>query len=80
VQFVPGILDRKPVIVVGADDIGAGIARRLAREGARIAILDDDPDRAQAIATAIADEHGSAFSMPVDYRSIDAMAAAIAGG
>jgi 3-oxoacyl-[acyl-carrier protein] reductase len=39
------LLDRKPIIVIGADEIGTGIARRLAREGARLAVLDESDSR-----------------------------------
>jgi NAD(P)-dependent dehydrogenase (short-subunit alcohol dehydrogenase family) len=47
------LLDRKPIIVIGADEIGAGIARRLAREGAHLAVLDTDPPRADALAATL---------------------------
>jgi 3-oxoacyl-[acyl-carrier protein] reductase len=38
------LLEHKPIIVVGADEIGAGIAHRLEREGARLALLAVPPD------------------------------------
>ncbi len=65
-----GLLDRKPIIVIGADEIGAGIARRLKREGARLAVLDEDPGRAHALAAALSNSAAEAFAVPADYRSI----------
>jgi NAD(P)-dependent dehydrogenase (short-subunit alcohol dehydrogenase family) len=66
------LLDHKPIIVIGADEIGAGIARRLAREGARIAVLDEDPDRAHAVAdTSSGDRAVASFAMSADYRAIE---------
>jgi len=41
-----GLLHQRSVIVIGADEIGAGIARRLEREDARVVVLDEPPDRA----------------------------------
>src|SRR4051812_28801597 len=38
------LLEHKPIIVIGADEIGAGIAHRLEREGARLALLAVPPD------------------------------------
>ena len=40
-----GLLQQKPIVVIGSDEIGVGIARRLEREGARLAVLDAIPDR-----------------------------------
>ena len=50
-----GLLDRKSIIVIGADEIGTGIAQRLKREGARLAVLDETDHRviAAAIETAV---------------------------
>jgi NAD(P)-dependent dehydrogenase (short-subunit alcohol dehydrogenase family) len=45
------MLPGRAALVVGLDDIGAGIARRFAREGARLAVLDpEDPARAGKLA------------------------------
>jgi 3-oxoacyl-[acyl-carrier protein] reductase len=66
-----GLLDRKPLIVIGADEIGAGIARRLAREGARLAVLDESPDRVHALATTLSGDGSDVLALPTDYRSID---------
>ncbi|MFL6602434.1 MAG: SDR family NAD(P)-dependent oxidoreductase [Steroidobacteraceae bacterium] len=67
-----GLLDRKPIIVIGADEIGAGIARRLAREGARIAVLDEDPAKANALATTLCTDGAEAFATVADYSAIGA--------
>jgi NAD(P)-dependent dehydrogenase (short-subunit alcohol dehydrogenase family) len=66
------LLDRKAIIVIGADEIGAGIARRLAREGVRLAVLDENPASAHALATTLSDDGAEVFALPVDYRSIRA--------
>lgn len=68
-----GMLAGKVVIVLGADEIGAGIARRLAREGARLAILDDDSARARTLAAALPD----ALALLVDYRTGDTISACV---
>ena len=68
-----GLLDRKSIIVIGADEIGAGIARHLAREGARLAVLDEDSRRADVLAGALAgDDRAQVFALPTDYRRIGA--------
>jgi 3-oxoacyl-[acyl-carrier protein] reductase len=67
-----GLLDRKSIIVIGADEIGAGIARRLACEGAGVAVLDEEPGRAQALAATLSEGGAEAFMVPADYRSIRA--------
>ena len=72
-----GLLDRKVIIVIGIDDIGAGISRRLAREGARVALLDDDTGRARTIAAELASEGGEAFETKIDYRSAVSIASAV---
>jgi len=47
------MLAGRAALVLGLDDVGAGIARRFAREGATLAVLDPEvPARARALATA----------------------------
>ncbi len=65
-----GLLDRKPIVVIGADKIGAGIVRRLAREGARLAVLDERADRANALAAQLSHEWVTALAVPTDYHAI----------
>lgn len=62
-----GLLDHKTVILVGADAIGAGAAMSLAREGADVAILDEDIAGAQAISNVLASEHRRSFAAPVAF-------------
>ncbi len=65
----------KTAIVTGAGSgFGAGIARRFAQEGARVAVIDINPDAATAIATEI-----GATPIPCDVgdaTSVEAMATA----
>ena len=65
-----GLLHDKPIIVIGADEIGAGITLRLAREGARVALLDENAIRLDAIASSLASAGPEVFGMTVDYRAI----------
>ena len=73
-----GILDSKVIIVLGTDEIGAGIARRLAREGARVAVMDHDAGRASDVGAELANEGAEAFATKVDYSSAASIAAAVA--
>lgn len=60
-------LDNKVAIITGAGQgIGAAIARTLAQHGARVAINDINPDRAEKVAQAIRDEGGQAISVAAD--------------
>ena len=63
-----GMLDCKTVIVLGADAIGEGIAMRLAREGARAAVLDEDAAKGHAVAEALANTHAESFALQVELR------------
>jgi meso-butanediol dehydrogenase/(S,S)-butanediol dehydrogenase/diacetyl reductase len=62
-----GELDGVVAIVTGAaDGIGAGIARVLATEGARVAVTDIDEPRAQATAKSISDGGHQAIALGHD--------------
>jgi len=65
---VPGFgLTDKVVVVTGASSgIGAGIARYLAREGARLCLVGRDSDRLAGCAAAVADLGGACCSVEVD--------------
>lgn len=73
----------KVAVIFGVDDLGRGIARRFAREGAAIALIDADARRSQALA----DEMGAgAWASPCDAScdasiksAIDAAALALGG-
>jgi 3(or 17)beta-hydroxysteroid dehydrogenase len=54
-------------LVTGAGrGIGAAVARRLASEGAEVAVTDISLESAQAIANAIVTAHGKAFALALD--------------
>lgn len=67
-------LSGKVAVVFGIDDIGRGIAQRLSREGAAIALIDRDARRARAVA----EEMGSdVWAAPDDAISEAAIVSAI---
>lgn len=64
--------DRKIAIVTGgAQGIGAGIARRLADEGAIVAILDIQLEKATGVAKAIESKGGKAIALKMDIADSD---------
>jgi NAD(P)-dependent dehydrogenase (short-subunit alcohol dehydrogenase family) len=69
---MPELDGRVAVITGGASGIGAATARRFAAEGARVAVLDRDPEGAEAIADEV---DGKAHA--VDVRDGDAVELAI---
>jgi len=48
-----GALAHHDALLLGADAIGAGIAARLAREGARVTLIDDDRGRAAQVVASL---------------------------
>jgi NAD(P)-dependent dehydrogenase (short-subunit alcohol dehydrogenase family) len=64
---------RTAVVTGGGSGIGAATCRRFVEEGARVAVLDIDGDRAEAVAAAL-----DAFAYTVDVTDYDALAAAVA--
>lgn len=74
-----GRLDGRAIILTGAAaGIGAAFARRLAREGARVALLDIDEDGLEAVAAGVAALGAEVVALPVDVS--DAAAARHAVG
>ena len=64
--------DRKIAIVTGgAQGIGTGIARRLADEGAMVAILDIQLEKATGVAKAIESKGGKAIALKMDIADSD---------
>jgi 2-hydroxycyclohexanecarboxyl-CoA dehydrogenase len=66
------------VVTGGASGIGLGIAQRLARDGAQLAIFDLDGDAADAKAAAIAADGGQAMGVAVDVSDRSAIDAGLA--
>ncbi|KRV48862.1 oxidoreductase [Wenjunlia vitaminophila] len=65
-------------LVTGAGrGIGAEIARRLAAEGAQVLIAEQDPERAERVAGAIADLGGTALAHPCDVTDPDSVREAV---
>jgi sorbitol-6-phosphate 2-dehydrogenase len=66
-------LEGKVAIVTGAGQgLGEALAHRLGKEGAHIIVADILDDKAQAVAQAIAAEHGvSAFAVHADVTDLD---------
>jgi NAD(P)-dependent dehydrogenase (short-subunit alcohol dehydrogenase family) len=68
----------RSAIVTGAGQgLGKAIAMRLAREGARVAIVDRDRASADAVATAIASDGGIAMAIVADVSQPDQIGMAI---
>ena len=57
---------RVALITGGGGEIGAAIARRFAREGAKVAVADLDPAKAAAVARTIGESGGDARAFKVD--------------
>jgi len=75
----PAAFRGKVVLVTGgASGIGAALAQRLARVGARVALLDRDGRAAEAIATALGREGHEALAIACDVSSPEACRAAVA--
>lgn len=58
--------DRSVLITGAAGGIGAAAAVAFAREGARVALADRDPERAEAVAAAIRRDGAAAIALEVD--------------
>ena len=77
-----GLLDgQRAVVTGGGSGIGRATCRRMAEEGARVAVLDVDPDAAEAVAGEIG---GVAFGVDVGdpeavQAAVDASASALGG-
>jgi 2-hydroxycyclohexanecarboxyl-CoA dehydrogenase len=54
------------IVTGGASGIGLAISQRLARDGAKVAVLDLDPEQAELAAQGIRDAGGEAIGCPVD--------------
>ena len=63
---------QRVLVTGGAGGIGAEVARRMASDGARVAVADVDGDRAAAVASELGDGRGRAFRL--DVRNADEVA------
>lgn len=71
------VTGRVALVTGGAQGIGAAVARRLARGGARVGVLDLSLDAAEAVAKQIADEGGTALALEADVADRPAVEAAV---
>ncbi|MCW2796255.1 SDR family oxidoreductase [Nocardioides sp.] len=75
----PGVLHGKAAIVTGAArGVGAGIARALAKEGARVAVVDIDAAGAERIASELNAADGTGIAVHCDIRDSGQVDACVA--
>lgn len=72
-----GVQGRAALVTGGAQGIGAAVARRLARGGAKVGVVDLKLEWAQAVADEIAAEGGKALALEADVSSRPAVEAAV---
>jgi NAD(P)-dependent dehydrogenase (short-subunit alcohol dehydrogenase family) len=78
--FVDGLLRGKVAFVTGGGSgIGAGIAKRLAKQGAKVALLGRTLEKLESVAKEIANEGGEAKCFAADVRQYAAVDEAIKG-
>lgn len=78
--FVSGLLQGKVAFVTGGGSgIGAGIAKRLAEQGAKVALLGRTSEKLEKVAAEIAAAGGEARCFPADVRQYAAVEEAIKG-
>lgn len=61
-----GVRDRVAVVTGSGQGIGAGVAEKLAAEGARVVVNDVVPERAEAVASHIREAGGQAVAVVAD--------------
>jgi NAD(P)-dependent dehydrogenase (short-subunit alcohol dehydrogenase family) len=78
--FAPHLLQGQAAFVTGGGSgIGAGIARRLAAQGARVGLLGRTLDKLETVAREIRAEGGDARAFAADVREYPAVEAAVLG-
>lgn len=73
----PDLAGRAALVTGGADGIGRAIVAALIRQKARVAFLDLDRERGEALAAELTEAGGTVSFQPVDLRDIAATQAAI---
>jgi len=71
------LTDRVAIVTGGARGIGAAIARRLSRDGLKVALLDLDESAAQETADSIIADGGQAVAVGADVTDASAVEAAV---
>ncbi len=74
---MPGVDGRVALVTGGAQGIGASVARRLSSAGARVAVLDIQPDAAVETAAEITQAGGSALGLTGDVSRREDVQAAV---
>ncbi|RKG31554.1 2-hydroxycyclohexanecarboxyl-CoA dehydrogenase [Acinetobacter guerrae] len=72
-----GLQDKVIIVTGGAGGIGSATCKRLAQEGAKVAVLDMNLDAAQALAADIQANHGKALAVQCDITNREVVDQAI---
>src|SRR5487761_1948934 len=73
-----GLSGRVVLVAGGAGGIGTATSKRLGEEGAAVVVADLNADAAAEVAESIRSAGGTARSTPIDLRSEESVAAAVA--
>lgn len=73
----PSLVDRNVLITGGADGIGAGLVTEFAKQGSRVAFLDLQADRGEALVDELADSRHTPVFRHIDLTDIETTQSAI---